>query len=176
MLYKLIRPFTSAYKKARTLYYHKIVPAARQPVFYEAYGVADDYDGRFNMLALHFYLVLEQLKARREEDKSCAVLEQELVDIFFDDMDTVVRERGTGDMGVGHKVKKLANRFYGRFKAYEEARTEDALAAAFIRNIYRDEEKATQAARLAAYVMKTRTALSAQPLGRLLADPDWPDA
>ena len=37
---------------------------ARQPVFYRDGGVPDSLDGRFDMLALHLFLVLRRLSRR----------------------------------------------------------------------------------------------------------------
>jgi len=42
--------------------YEAIVAAARHPVPYENWGVADDLDGRFDMLSLHMFLALNRLK------------------------------------------------------------------------------------------------------------------
>ena len=33
-----------------------------------------------------------------------------------------MREQGAGDMGIGHKLKAMANAFYGRLAAYDAAK------------------------------------------------------
>ncbi|MCP5369027.1 MAG: hypothetical protein H6906_16105, partial [Hyphomicrobiales bacterium] len=38
--------------------YRAVIAQARQPVFYESLGVPDTVDGRFDMVALHAFLVL----------------------------------------------------------------------------------------------------------------------
>jgi cytochrome b pre-mRNA-processing protein 3 len=44
---------------------------------------------------------------------------QDLFDMFFKDMDQAMREAGVGDMGVGKKVQKMVEAFYGRATAYD---------------------------------------------------------
>ena len=61
--------------------YEAIVAAARHPAFYAHWGVADTLDGRFDMVALHTYLVLDRLKGVEP------AFRQDLVDEFFRDMD-----------------------------------------------------------------------------------------
>ncbi|HCL48309.1 MAG TPA: hypothetical protein DHW86_02215, partial [Rhodobiaceae bacterium] len=46
---------------------------------------------------------------------------QALFDIFFRDMDQAMREAGVGDLGVGKKIRKMAQAYYGRAAAYDEA-------------------------------------------------------
>ena len=115
--------------------YTAIVTAARRPVLYEAYGVADTIDGRFDMVVLHAFLVLERLKAG---DASVQTFAQELTDLIFAEMDHSLREMGVGDLSVGKRVRKLAEIFYGRVGAYQPALAagHGELAEAFRRNIY----------------------------------------
>ena len=89
--------------------------AARHPVAYAEWGVPDTLDGRFDMITLHTFLVLDRLKG---EDRA---FRQELVDEFFRDMDRSLREMGVGDLSVGKKVRKMAEVFYGRLAAYDKA-------------------------------------------------------
>lgn len=132
--------------------------AARRPAFYARWGVADTLDGRFDMIALHSYLVLDRLKGVEPRFR------QELVDEFFRDMDYSLRELGVGDLSVGKKVRKMAEVFYGRVAAYDAALAgeADALAAALGRNVFPDEPGAAGAAPLAAYVRDQRRHLAAQ--------------
>lgn len=118
---------------ARQLY-AAIVARARDQVFYRDLGVPDTPAGRFDMVALHAFLVMERLG--RETD--AAKLSQSLFDVMFMDIDHNLREMGVGDLGVGKKVKKLAQQFYGLSAAYREglAAGDDVLAAALCRNLY----------------------------------------
>jgi cytochrome b pre-mRNA-processing protein 3 len=97
--------------------YADIVRQARDPAFYGAGRIPDTVEGRFEALSLHGFLLLYRLKT--EGDKGHA-LGQEFFDAMFVDMDRNLREIGIGDMGVGPRIKMLAQNFYGRIKSYEE--------------------------------------------------------
>jgi cytochrome b pre-mRNA-processing protein 3 len=114
--------------------YHGIVEQARQPGFFAVYGVPDTLDGRFELIALHEFLVLNRLK---QEHQRSATFAQELFDTFFADMDRALRELGVGDLAVGKHIKRMATAFYGRIAAYERGLSADdpALAEALERNL-----------------------------------------
>lgn len=117
--------------------YGAIVARSRETTFYEALGVADTLDGRFDVLALHAFLVMRRLKRDRS---ATARLSQTLFDLMFLDMDENLREMGVGDLSVGRRVKDMAKAFLGRVAAYEAAlQAEDpaVLEAALRRNLYR---------------------------------------
>ena len=78
---------------------------ARQPGFYRDCGVPDSVDGRFELIALHTFLVLHRLKADATDTEA---LGQALFDVMFQDMDQSLRELGAGDLGVGPRVKRMA--------------------------------------------------------------------
>lgn len=149
---------------ARTLY-EAIVAAARQAVFYEKWGVADTIDGRFDMIVLHLFLLLERLKDEKAEAEE---LRQKLTDTFFLDMDRSLREMGVGDLSVGKKVRKMSEAYYGRIAAYADAATPDAMRQALARNIYpgQPDEAAEQ---LAGWVQGARQALAAQEAAGIMA-------
>ncbi len=134
----------------------EIVTRSRAPVFYERLGVADTVDGRFDMLALHAWLVLERLAAQGER-----ALSQVLVDGFFVQFDEALREQGTGDLGMGRRMGHMGNAFFGRLKAYSEAQDGAALAGALLRNVYRGAKAGIeQDDALAIYVGMVRTHLT----------------
>jgi cytochrome b pre-mRNA-processing protein 3 len=122
-----------ARKEAEAMY-ASIVSQARRPEFYAGLGVPDTLDGRFELLALHTFLVLRRLKAHGQAGEAG----QALVDLFIQDMDASLRELGAGDLGVGRKVKAMAQALYGRISAYEAglAGSADALEAALRRNLF----------------------------------------
>jgi cytochrome b pre-mRNA-processing protein 3 len=130
--------------------YAALVTRAREPVFFERFGIPDTLDGRFDLLTLHAWLVL----ARVKED---AQLSQALVDTIFVGFEEALRERGAGDMGMGRRVKKFADAFYGRLKAYGEAKDGSEMSAALERNLYRGGPCGGE---LAAYVMQARRRLA----------------
>jgi len=148
--------------------YRRIVERSRQPRFYIGWGVPDTLDGRFELLALHAFLVLHRL---RGEGEAAAGFAQALFDTLFADMDRSLREMGAGDLGVGRHVKDMAKAFYGRITAYEKGLADEtALAAGLRRNLFGTvEPDASQLAVAAGYLIRQAAALQAQPLASLLA-------
>jgi cytochrome b pre-mRNA-processing protein 3 len=160
----LARLFRSRPSPARLLY-EAIVAAARQPAPYANWGVADTLDGRFDMITLHAFLVLDRLKG---ED---AKFRQRLVDEFFADMDRSLREMGVGDLSVGKKVRRMAEAFYGRIAAYDKSveRAGGEFERALERNLFPDGAPAGAVARLATYAHETRMMLAAQDPAAIMA-------
>lgn len=114
----------------------EIVAAARRPALYAAFGVADSFDGRFEMTALHAGLAMRRIGAIPGMGADMA---QDLADCVFRHFDDALREMGVGDVVMPKRMKKLAEAFYGRNKAYAEAleaASPDALALALARNVY----------------------------------------
>jgi cytochrome b pre-mRNA-processing protein 3 len=130
----LNRLFKAREKREKRLY-EAIVAAARHVRFYEDMEVADTIDGRFEMIVLHLFLVLNRLKGEGVEE-----LRQNLTDEFFSDMDRSLRELGVSDVAVGKKVRKIAESYYGRVTAYDKALSASPhiLEEAISRNIYPD--------------------------------------
>ena len=148
--------------------YEAIVAAARHPILYAGCGVEDSLDGRFDMISLHSFLVLDRLKG------SDPGFRQALVDELFRDMDRSLREMGVGDLSVGKKVRKMAEVFYGRVAAYDRALagSEADLAAAIARNVFPGESGTADSPgvrRLAAYVLDQRSHLAGQPPAAIVA-------
>jgi cytochrome b pre-mRNA-processing protein 3 len=123
--------FSKAKPRPQALY-SAIVAAARQPRFYAEWGVPDTVDGRFDMIVLHLYLVLDRLRLEQPEFR------QALSELFFADMDRSIREMGAGDLSVAKKIRRMAEAFSGRVEAYEHARSQGgaALEQALARNVY----------------------------------------
>lgn len=121
-------------RRARALY-EKLVAQARQPAFYADFGVPDTLDGRFELIALHVFVVAHRLKRAGDDARTFV---QVLLEVFVDDMDRSLREIGVGDLSVGRKVKQMVAGVYGRIAAYEQALVQGppALAAAIGRNVY----------------------------------------
>jgi cytochrome b pre-mRNA-processing protein 3 len=153
----ILRHLFARKPKPAAVLYDAIVAAARQPIFYEKWGVPDTLDGRFDVIVLHMFLVLERLKGGAEETRA------NLIDYFFLDMDRSLREMGVGDVSVGKKVRKMAEAFYGRLTAYSDAvgKSEEALITSLTRNLYAGQE-AEHVADVAAWVAAARRLLAAQ--------------
>src|SRR3546814_10206076 len=96
----------------------EIVWQERRPGLYRDLGVPDNLDGRFEAIVLHLVLVLRRLKRDFPEGLELA---GELQEAFFEDMDRSLREMGAGDLGVGKRVKRMAEGFMGRLAGYEGA-------------------------------------------------------
>jgi cytochrome b pre-mRNA-processing protein 3 len=142
----------------------KIVAAARHPALYTELGAPDTLDGRFEMVALHAGLLMRRLT---EEPGLGADLAQEVADCVFRHFDDGLRELGVGDTSVPKRMKKLAEAFYGRNRAYAAGLAEasdDVLTRALARNVYGVPEvaEAPKAAALARYVREVCAALDAQ--------------
>jgi len=152
----LKRLFRKPAKPSRAVY-EEIVAAARHPRAYAEWGVPDTVAGRYDMICLHAFLVLDRLKGR------AAGFRQDLVDEVFRDMDRSLREMGVGDLSVGKKVRKMAEAFYGRVTAYEQGLRdgEAALADALSRNVFPDGAPQGAVAKLVAYVGDVRRHLAA---------------
>ena len=118
--------------------YLKAVEQARQKELYEAFSVPDTVDGRFDMIILHLFLIIKNLK----DSNSASFLTQGLLDYMFDDMDRNLREMGVGDLSVGKQVKKMAKAFYGRSECWEEALSgsSEDLKKALKQTIFRSSE------------------------------------
>jgi len=117
--------------------YGAAVAAAREPVLYQAFGVADTLDGRFDLVCLHTFLVVRRLQREAEPGPALA---QAVFDAMFSDMDISLREMGVGDLSVGRRVRAMWEAFNGRALAYEAALTAGdpaSLESALVRNVWR---------------------------------------
>src|SRR6476469_1399586 len=101
--------------------YGMIVTQAREPLFYRDLGVPDTVDGRFDVLVLHLWMVLQRLRAL----ESGAALCPGLFDRFCEDMDANLREMGVSDLKVPKRMQAFGEAFYGRCAAYDAAIAED---------------------------------------------------
>lgn len=149
--------------------YRAAVAAARAPAFYARCAVPDTPDGRFDMIALHVFLVLRRLKREQGPARSEAgELAQALTDAMFADTDRNLREMGVGDLSVGRHVKALAAAFRGRVASYdaalERADGDADLAPALKRNIFRGAGDTTEEGinRIARYARDADAALAGQ--------------
>ena len=156
------------HERAGYALYTASVDAARTPWFYTQLGVPDTLDGRFDMIGLHVFLVIDRL---RRADAPGPDLAQAVFDAMFADMDLNLREMGVGDMTVGKRNKQMWEAFHGRAKAYELAAADPdpaVMVSALARNVWRGNPPEGAAERLAETVMTRRAALAAQPLQRLV--------
>jgi cytochrome b pre-mRNA-processing protein 3 len=137
--------------------YGMIVTQAREPLFYRDLGVADTVDGRFDLLLLHLWLILQRIRGIEGGTE----LAQLLFDRFCDDMDANLREMGVGDLTVPKRMQAFGEAFYGRMAAYDMALAEGgpALAQALCKNIL-DGKRIEQARQLASYAQSSIATLA----------------
>src|SRR4051812_999302 len=117
--------------------YTAAVRAAREPYFFAELHVPDTMDGRFDMIGLFVFLLIERIHKAPPPGPELA---QAVFDAMFLDMDHTLRELGVGDMSVGRRVKAMWEALNGRSQAYAgpvAAGDEPALAAALARNVWR---------------------------------------
>ena len=135
MLRHLTRFFmpSLAIQHAYTLYAH-LNAESRDVRFFEAWGVPDTLDGRFEMIVAHMFCYLHTMK---QDASDTTDMQRLLIEAFFQDMDRSVRELGVGDTGVSKRIKVMANAFYGRLNAYELGLTNAEMFAKAVRtNVY----------------------------------------
>jgi cytochrome b pre-mRNA-processing protein 3 len=137
--------------------YGMIVAQAREPLFYQAMGVPDTVNGRFDMVLLHLWMVLRRVRPIQAGPD----LSQALFDHFCGDMDDNLRELGVGDLTVPKRMQKFGEAFYGRAAAYDRASDAGAepLAQALCKNIL-DGRDIGHARQLAFYVNAAIAALA----------------
>ena len=135
-------------RKAASQLQRAIAARAREAVFYSHFGVADSIDGRFDLFTLHAFVVLEALK----EAGGDSAVGQHLANYIFASFEEALRELGVTDAGLSRRIKAMANAFYGRLAAYGAAKSEQELADALMRNLYRGQSHSLEARTLAHYM------------------------
>lgn len=149
-------PFVPAFRRL----YDSLVARAREPIFHTEFAVPDTIDGRFDLLTLHAFLVLDVLKS---QGGGADTLGTELASVIFAGFDDALRELGVGDLGIARRMKALAGAFYGRLEAYRTADSVAQLAPVLLRNLYRGEAARThEAGVLAHYMLSAREHLLGQ--------------
>lgn len=170
MIFSKLFKSKPAYSEEVQALYKSIVQQARVPAFYTDLEVADTVEGRFDMIVLHAFCVMRRLKDGDQETEAFA---QSLYDLMFADFDLNLRELGVGDMGLARRVPKMAEAFYGRITAYEEALGEDdenaTLKNALDRNLYRKTPVSDESlSKMAQYLRHEADKLKQMPLAELL--------
>ena len=115
--------------------YARAAERARAPQLFEECGIPDTLDGRFDALALHAALAIDRL--RNEPDGE--TLAQAFFDAMFRHLDLTLREIGVQDLGVGRRIKIMAEGFHGRALALRQALAGDgpeSVAEVLRRNAY----------------------------------------
>jgi cytochrome b pre-mRNA-processing protein 3 len=148
--------------------YEAAVARARDPAWYQAGGVPDTIDGRFDMVAAVLALVLLRLE---REGRAAAGEAALLTEIFIDDMDGTMRELGIGDVVVGKRVGKLLGVLGARKEALRGGLEEDGdLEAVVARTVFRGGPPSAEAcAFVGARLRSLHAALSSVAIADLVA-------
>jgi cytochrome b pre-mRNA-processing protein 3 len=149
--------------------YAKTGERARDRFLFEQCAIPDTLDGRFDALALLAALMIERL--RREPDGE--MLSQAFFDAMFRHLDLTLREIGVQDLGVGRRIKIMAEGFQGRALAYRAALASDdpaQLSETLRRNAYGGRPPADPAAvaALEDFVRSEAARLAATPRNALI--------
>lgn len=142
-----------------------IVAAVRQPSLYLDYGVADTFDGRFELLVLFATITVRRLETL---DGNGPALSQALVDSVFAHLEIALREMGVSDIAVPKRLARLAGEFGGRSRVYGAALgagDTPALEDALSRNVFggRFAPDSREVGRLARYMFSVDRAIGATP-------------
>jgi cytochrome b pre-mRNA-processing protein 3 len=157
------------HERAGFALYGAAVEAARAPVYFQALGVADTLDGRFDLVGLFAALVIRRARALPAPGPALA---QAVFDAMFADMDFNLRELGVGDLSIPKRMRAMWEAFHGRALAYDaplEAGDAAALEAALARNVWRGHPPEGAAAMLAAATLRQDRHLATQGLAELRA-------
>lgn len=161
-------------ERAATGLYGSVVTQSRIPSFYRDFGVPDTAEGRYEMIVLHMFALIERLRAVPADHhmaEAARRISTELTSAFVTDMDDNFREMGVGDLSVPRKVKKAAGGLYDRTLQYREAVSiagTSGLADALAENCGVGLGKAEGEA-LARYVRQALDHLSSQDVELLVA-------
>ena len=141
--------------------YRRTAARARAPELFEGCGIPDTLDGRFDALALHAGLMIDRLRTEPDGEE----LAQSFFDAMFRHLDLTLREIGVQDLGVGRRIKIMAEGLHGRALAYRQALAGQGaltLAEVLRRNAYGGSPPADEApvARLEAYARQYAEELS----------------
>jgi cytochrome b pre-mRNA-processing protein 3 len=116
----------------------EIMAAARQPALFLDFGVADTFEGRFEIFTLIATVPVRRLA---QLPALGAEMAQKLTDAVFTHFDDALREMGTSDVGVPKRIKQMASSWLGRRAAYAaalDATGTNQLAVAIARNVHGD--------------------------------------
>ena len=163
----LDRLFGRKDRDALTPLYNAVVIEARRPDWYLAGQVPDTLDGRFDMVAAVLSLVLLRLEEEGEPGRAPSAY---LTEIFVEDMDGQLRERGIGDIVVGKHIGRMMGMLGGRLGAYRAGLAEGSLAPALVRNLYRGHAPADAAlAHVETGLLALRDGLAATTIEHVIA-------
>ena len=179
ILRNLIAAWSRQDRLADRIYGH-CVDMARAPAHYGHGRIEDTTDGRFDLLVLHMFIMVDRIDGA---GPAGAALVQAMIDSFVRDMDRNLREMGAGDVGVAKRMKYMVHALNGQLHAYRRAvaGNPDSLDETLARTMFPDSDNSDaisndamamvtiSAGRLATYVRAQRARLRDEPDGNVLA-------
>lgn len=158
--------------------YGAVVAQSRLPVFYTDLGFEDTPMGRFDSLSLHLFLFSRRLV--REDTKLTTSLNQEVFDIYTQDIDVALRTLGVGDPTVPKRKKKMVRSYYGQIEDFanllDDNNLKELKKAVTNRFFAEDKKSAKVSSAVANYMMSCGEVLDDQPAETILAGTlSWPD-
>ncbi len=110
----------SADAKVPQLIYGAVVAQSRKSDFYTRFQIADNVMGRYNMLALHVFLLNYRLKPSNSNmDEKRQLMSQHLFDLFVIDLERGLRDLGFADTSVHKRKKKLVHSYYALIDEFD---------------------------------------------------------
>jgi len=152
--------------------YGAVVASARNPDLFRSFDMPDTFDGRFEMLAAHLYVLNARL---RQDGDNGRALSQEVIDLFLADMDVALRESAVGDQVVPKRLAKMTRVVHGRAAAYDRARdaegdTQTEIAVVIARNVFNGRKLQQNELAMADWMLQQIASLEKHPLDQILAD------
>lgn len=147
--------------------YAQILQQVRQPRYYDEYSVPDTFDGRFDLMVVFIFLVLQRMIGEGRQE--AVAFNQKLFDVCFADMDQTLREMGIGDMGIPKHMRKMMKAFNGRTHAYEAALADGDFAQALRKNLYGGSGDEKKIAKMAAKALEMLDFLKSQEMDVILS-------
>ena len=150
--------------------YERMMQHSRSPVFYQDMGVPDSFDGRYDLLVVHAYLLFEVLNEK--DGDNAAAFNQALFDQIFKHMKVTLREIGVGDVGIPKHMQKMMKAFNGRMHSYSEALQNGDLDGVLIRNVYGtiDEPDLQDVEKMADYIRSSLDRLRKKEFDEIITD------
>lgn len=113
-MFKWLRNRAEKRRSANKLY-SLAATHARHPEFYQSFQVPDSITGRYEMLCIHIYLLLERLRKDSSDDE----LSQMLTEVMVKELERAYRDSGFRDLAIPKNIKRLVAGFYERAGAYK---------------------------------------------------------
>ena len=101
--------------------YGTVVAQARNSALYTDFAIPDTVLGRYDMLAMHVFLLNFRLKHHGSHEKTrCSELSQNVFDLFMIDLERGLRDIGYADTSVHKRKKRLARSYFALIEEIDQ--------------------------------------------------------